>query len=46
MKPEDARRSTQQFRCRDTMVNDLGGRAGPLTLRITGQGAIAAVRAI
>jgi hypothetical protein len=41
MKPEvdeDAIRITQQFRSRDTMVYDLRGRAGRLTLRITGRG--------
>jgi hypothetical protein len=41
MKPEvddDAIRITQQFRSRDAMVYDLRGRAGRLTLRITGQG--------
>jgi hypothetical protein len=41
MKPEvdeDAIRITQQFRSRDAMVYDLRGRAGRLTLRITGRG--------
>jgi len=41
MKPEvdeDAVRITQQFRTRDTMVYDLRGRAGRLTLRISGRG--------
>jgi hypothetical protein len=41
MKPEvdeDAIRITQQFRSRDAMVYDLRGKAGPLTLRITGRG--------
>jgi hypothetical protein len=41
MKPEvdeDATRITQQFRARDAMVYDLRGRAGRLTLRITGRG--------
>jgi hypothetical protein len=41
MKPEpdeDAVRITQQFRARDAMVYDLRGRAGRLTLRVTGQG--------
>jgi hypothetical protein len=41
MKPEvdaDAIRITQQFRSRDAMVYDLRGRAGPLTLRVTGRG--------
>jgi hypothetical protein len=35
---EDAIRITQQFRSRDTMVYDLRGRAGRLTLRITARG--------
>jgi hypothetical protein len=41
MKPEpdeDAVRITQQFRARDAMVYDLRGRAGRLTLRVTGRG--------
>lgn len=41
MKPEvdeDAIRITQQFRSRDTMVYDLRGTAGRLTLRVSGRG--------
>jgi hypothetical protein len=41
MKPQDdesAIRITQQFRSRDTMVYDLRGGAGRLTLRISGRG--------
>jgi hypothetical protein len=41
MKPEvdeGAVRITQQFRARDAMVYDLRGKAGPLTLRVTGRG--------
>ena len=42
MKPENddegAIRITQQFRSRDAMVYDLRGKAGRLTLRITGRG--------
>ena len=40
MKPEvdeGAVRITQQFRARDAMVYDLRGKAGPLTLRVTGR---------
>jgi hypothetical protein len=35
---EDALRITQQFRSGDAMVYDLRGRAGRLTLRVTGRG--------
>jgi hypothetical protein len=35
---DSAIRITQQFRARDAMVYDLRGRAGRLTLRITGRG--------
>ena len=35
---EDSIRITHQFRSRDAMVYDLRGKAGRLTLRVTGQG--------